>query len=225
MNITTVTTKQYAFCDDIKKHILSFLAPKKMRLVNLFDEKIQALLIKCMRRESVFSRKARLYQLRMLISKEQLDYERSDVGIKHRKKHNAAIKIASDRKMVITDLENYWRDERRGGTGEFRVPISEYGIYLEALYWNYKDIVIGTHYEIWSRERRPLWTPKDWYLSYIILYGEQYTQRANLRFKKAKQAEARKEKAKEKIACGCGCGKMLTRPTVSRHIKLRAQGR
>ena len=224
-SITTITTKQYEFCDDVKKHILSFLAPKKMSLVNLYDDKIQALLMKCQRPDRLFSRKARIYHLRMLVSKEQIDYERSDVGIKHRKKQLAAVKIASDRKLVIIDLENYWRLRRNGGTGEILLPLwNDYASYSEFLYYPYKALILGTEYERYRRSHSP-YTPLQEHLSHIMCYGKRYAERADVRFKKAKQAEARREKAKEKIACECGCGKTLARSTVSRHKTLRAQGR
>lgn len=196
-----------------------------MSLVNLLDDKIQLFLLKCYNSSfKIFSHKARMYELRMLVSKEQLDYERSDVGIKHREKELMTVKIASNRKMVIGDLENYWRASERGGTGVTFVPFSQWGVYLDFLYYPYKALVIGTEYEIYRRSHM-LYTPLKEHLSHIMCYGKQYAERADLRFKKAKQAEARREKAKEKIVCECGCGKTLARSTVSRHNKLRAQGR
>ena len=70
--ITTVTKtfKQYAFCEDIKQHILSFLKPKKMKITDIL------LLGECFNipyHQHFF--RIVIFRIRMVITKDQLDWE------------------------------------------------------------------------------------------------------------------------------------------------------
>ena len=97
---TIITKKEYEFCDDIKKHILSFLAPKPMKLTNLYN--IPRYLLS----SSVVLKAKHIYQLRMLITKEQYDYERSKGGQNRRRKETLNMLFVTRKTNLIVAIKN-----------------------------------------------------------------------------------------------------------------------
>jgi hypothetical protein len=148
---TITTIKQYEFCDEIKQHILSYLGAKKMKLTDLtLNRKIQ-ILSKSIPAEI---KPKHIYKLRMLISKEQYNYERSKIGIKHRKKIRDEMNMEFLRKKLYCDINNYWRVKLNpfGGLDGsilpyFELDTEEYNNFIKKIYNPYQKLIFKGLYK------------------------------------------------------------------------------
>ena len=115
------------FCDDIKRHILSFLGAKPMKVTNIDD--IADLIHKWSRGQSV---KSIIYHLRMRISFEQWQFEQSDVGVGAREKYVALLLEQCKRRDVQAELLQYHVLAAQDFNGVFRIPDSFHRVDWEA---------------------------------------------------------------------------------------------
>ena len=120
-------TSTMYFCDDIKRHILSFLGAKPMKTTELED--ISDLIHKWSRGRSV---KSFIYHLRMRISFEQLQFEQSDVGVRAREKYIALRLEQCKRRDVQAELLQYHVLAAQDFNGVFRIPDSFHRVKWEA---------------------------------------------------------------------------------------------
>ena len=192
--ITTVSIKQYAFCEDIKQHILSFLKPKKMKVTDML------LLSKCFNvhyRKHFF--RDVIFKIRMVITKDQLDWE------------------LTPRAQELFKLKHAEIFRRYALDGEISRDIHDKWTNTFVKYRHLLQEIIGI-----GADRKRL------HLDEIKYTATEHTRIAlEIRIaaeKAAERAAKRAERARQKIACDCGCGKTLARSTVSRHKTLRAQG-
>ena len=108
------------FCDDIKRHILSFLGAKPMKLTDIDD--IADLIHKW--GDGKLSAQTFVYHLRMRISFEQLQFEQSAVGFRAREKSNALRMEQCKRRDVQAELLQYHILAAQDFNGVFRIPDS-----------------------------------------------------------------------------------------------------
>ena len=101
---TITTQKEFYFCDDIKKNILSYLCPKPMRLTNILDPKIKKLIFRWWVKNDEEQERSIFLKFRMIVSREQALYEVSSTGINHRAKEEA---ILSNNSEYMKYLRSY----------------------------------------------------------------------------------------------------------------------
>jgi len=226
--ITTITTKQYEFCDDVKKHILSFLGAKPMKLVNLYN------IPRCLLPRVPMTVKAKhIYHLRMLITKEQYDYERSKGGITHRHKETTNMKYVSNKTNLIVGIKNYWINQtnRLGGIdGVIRpliaYPPHEYNYYIENYANPYSKLIHannftdikykylanirtgGNIFQGRAKNRRQREEYERWLVEHEKIKAEE----------KARAKAVKQAKSRERVSCEY-CGKELARGSLSKHQK------
>ena len=116
------------FCDDIKRHILSFLGAKPMKTTELDD--IADLIHKFWHDKQ--SGKTFIYRLRMRISFEQWQFEQSDVGVRAREKYVALRLEQCKRRDVRAELLQYHVLAAQDFNGVFRIPDSFHRVKWEA---------------------------------------------------------------------------------------------
>lgn len=117
------------FCDDIKRHIISFLGAKPMKLTNIDD--IAELLHKWSHSKKL-SVQTLVYHLRMRISFEQLRFEQSAVGVRAREKQVALRLEQCKRRDVQAELLQYHVLAAQDFNGVFRIPDSFHRVKWEA---------------------------------------------------------------------------------------------
>ena len=116
------------FCEDIKRHIISFLGAKPMKLTNLDD--IADLIHKWGADAIKFP--ALVYHLRMRMSFEQLQFEQSYTGIKARERYVARLLEQCKRRDVQAELLQYHVLAANDFNGVFRIPDSFHRVKWEA---------------------------------------------------------------------------------------------
>ena len=116
------------FCDDIKRHIISFLGAKPMKTTELDD--IADLIHKFWHDKQ--SGKTFIYHLRMRISFEQWQFEQSDVGVRAREKYVALRLEQCKRRDVQAELLQYHVLAAQDFNGVFRIPDSFHRVKWEA---------------------------------------------------------------------------------------------
>jgi len=226
--ITIITKKQYEFCDDIKKHIISYLGAKPMKLTNLYN--IPRYLLS----SSVVLKAKHIYQLRMLITKEQYDYERSNGGKTHRHKDTLNMKYVSRKTNLIVAIKNYWikQTNRLGGLDGVIQPLityppNEYNYYAENYAIPYSKL-LHTHNFIHNKrnylasirdgghrfqardiDRRS----KEAYESWLVEHEKKKAE------EKAKAKALKQAKSRERVPC-VWCGKELARGSLLKHRKV-----
>jgi len=194
---TITTIKQYDFCEDIFKKILSYTGYKKamptigkrllnadiQKIFNRFHFRCNTRLMSCYKADVNL-----IYSLRMVMSYEQLQYERTYCG------RNA--------------LRNYEENLKQAElTQPQDTPISLYG-------WWYNDGLL-----MWNYIMRQLnrwfynYGPKITHLKEIIEAG----QNSASKHKKIQSKIDNNNKRREIVVCECG--KSLSRGALSRHKK------
>jgi hypothetical protein len=193
---TITTIKQYDFCEDIFKKIISYTGYKKAmptigkRLLNADIQKIFNKFIYRQNTKTMSDYKADvnlIYSLRMVMSYEQLQYERTKCG------KNALVNYQENlRQVELTQPQD--------------TPISLYG-------WWYNDGLL-----MWNYITRTLWNrwfcnygPKITHLKEIIEAGKNSASK----HKKIQSKIDYNKKRREIVVCECG--KSLSRGALSRH--------
>lgn len=236
--MATITTKitikkEYEFCDDIKKHILSFLAPKRMKLTNLYN--IPRYLLSA----DVVLKAKHTYRLRMLITKEQYDYERSKGGQNHRRKNTLNMLYVTRKTNLIVAIKNYWikQTNRLGGidgvySPEYAYPPSVYNNYIVEYANPYSKLLHAHNFKIVDNKSK--------YLASIREGGEVFQARAERKRRaeeyecwlvehhrrraeqqaeaKAKAKAVKQARSRERVLCEY-CKKELARGSLSKHQK------
>ena len=98
------------FCDDIKRHIVSFLGAKPMKTIDMFA--VRDLIMRWLETDDCLAEhKILTYRLRKRISYEQFQFELSDVGHQSRKKYIQKWVVHFNRKQVLDELVQYHKNE------------------------------------------------------------------------------------------------------------------
>ena len=191
--ITTI--KQYEFCDDIKKNILSYLCPKKMRLINPINSKFfwewrgfDRFHYWEMGDEFKGKVNTLCFQMNIMFGKEQLLFETSPLGLKMREKLKQRC-----RKYDLCD-----QIKKEGG-------------------WGFAPLKIQLHDESWNMPKEMLerfFHSKEKFLKEIQVWGTRYVMRMN----KREQRKRANEKRRERVCCEL-CGKSLSKNSISKHMK------
>jgi hypothetical protein len=227
--ITIITKKQYEFCDDIKKHILSYLGAKPMKLVNLYN------IPRCLLPPIGQSVKAKhIYQLRMLITKEQYDYGRSNGGKAHRRKDTLNRMYVSRKTNLIVEIKNYWikQTNRLGGLdGVIRplidYPPNEYNSYISNYANPYHKLIHTDNFTdnkykylanirtgaMYFQQRIEAKRQREAYESWLVEHEKKKAE------DKAKAKAVKQAKSRERVPCSY-CGKELARGSLSKHKKV-----
>ena len=192
--ITTITIKQYEFCDEIKQHILSYITRKPFDL-----EKNWKFVYSFRTRQPTL--KTLIYRFRLRMSRRQLLYELSDAGLKRQLKVAQAINLPIIRREVIRELNYFWTQH--------------FGPYTKTSFWD-KKWIFKTHYS------RMLYEPyrdeltlnfrganfsKAMFLVSIRYFGNLSTKRIYKKMRKS-----------ERVNCEL-CGKDLARCSLNNHMK------
>ena len=191
--IRSISSQQMEFIPEIKLHILSYCRkPKKMRAINLWKYQNS---LGCLPygndTDKLFAK--RIYKLRMLISKDQLQFETSEMAQKSQIKFKNDVLVKSNRRDVIADLKSYWENR-------LNTP------------WNITGSVclIG-YYE------RYCFSPFNKIINHLQTSGS--ILKAHLhQIEREGKNSTKKMRKRERVACEC-CGKDLARGSISRHMK------
>ena len=106
-------------CDDIKRHIVSFLGAKPMKTIDMFA--VRDLIMRWLESDDCLAEhKILTYRLRKRFSLEQFQFELSDVGHQSRKKYIQKWGDHFKREDVMDELAQYHKNEE----GVFRIPDS-----------------------------------------------------------------------------------------------------
>ena len=190
-------TKQYAFCDEIKKNILSFIPkPKPMKSIGewllsyefqeIFNQHHRVINTKLMTWDKADVKL--IYRLRMLVSLEQFQFERTELA------HNA--------------MEKYKNKLRAQGV------VSAFSMYG----WFMSDGLSMWLYVLKCCDDGNLWSghrgTKITHLKQIQNAGEKSSKHQ----KKLQQIKIKNEKRREIVSCEC-CHKLMCRSSLSRHSK------
>ena len=195
---TITTTKHYEFCDDIFKNILSYTGyAKPMKTIGkrLLSKEIQEIfnwhhrVVNLRIIESAKADVTLVYRLRMLVSYEQLEFERSDIG-----------KVALKNHEDYLDTFGVVNCVHMGGW--FRYSGLEMWRHIMSLLrrWNWCHCD-GDVYKLA-------------HLTQICDAGK----KSSKHHKNIEQQHIKNAKRREIVACEA-CGKTLTRGSLTRHMK------
>ena len=190
--ITTI--KQYEFCDDIKKNILSYLCPKKMKSINpnlrLFWKWNGFDRSHYWERCDNFKGKINTicYKMNIMFGKEQLLFETSPLGLKMREHLK--------QRCRKWDLGDQIKKEEGWGFAPRRIQL---------------------HDDCWKMPKEMLerfFHSKEKFLKEIQVWGTRYVMRMN----KREQRKRANVKRRERVCCEL-CGKTLSKNSISKHMK------
>lgn len=189
------TKEHMEFNEDIWREIKSYLKPKKRELFNMLDDKILKLLFNY--QNSDLTDKTKLYRMRMVMSKEDINYELSKRGMFERKMFYTQIISRVSFNNVLRDLIRYFK-KLNGGN---------YAVYVSMEGWVYHRYFTG--FNMFLDKIR--WCGNKRILEQIVICGNQYMERA-------KRREVNR-KRRERVICS-GCWKEMSKSSMSRHKKM-----